>query len=29
MFGENLTVMNFDEKQVYLGAIYKVGKAVV
>ncbi|MEN8702624.1 MAG: MOSC domain-containing protein [Polaribacter sp.] len=29
MFGENLTVMNFDEKQIYLGAVYKVGEAVV
>jgi MOSC domain-containing protein YiiM len=29
MFGENLTVANFDEKKVYLGDIYKVGEAVV
>ncbi|MFI0430031.1 MOSC domain-containing protein [Mariniflexile sp. HMF6888] len=29
MFGENLTVSEFDETQVYLGDIYKVGKALV
>ncbi len=29
MFGENLTVAVFDERMVSLGAIYKVGEAVV
>lgn len=29
MFGENLTVADFDEQQVYLGDIYKVGEATV
>ncbi len=29
MFGENLTVADFDEKEVVVGAIYKVGKALV
>jgi MOSC domain-containing protein YiiM len=29
MFGENLTVADFDERKVYLGDIYKVGKALV
>ncbi|MGZ0017827.1 MOSC domain-containing protein [Yeosuana sp. AK3] len=29
MFGENLTVSGFDETQVYLGDIYKVGEALV
>lgn len=29
MFGENLTLENFDEKKVYLGAKYKVGEAIV
>ena len=29
MFGENLTVSNFDETQVFLGDIYKVGEALV
>ncbi|WP_417444677.1 MOSC domain-containing protein [Joostella sp.] len=29
MFGENLTVSNFDERKVHLGAIYKVGEAAV
>ena len=29
MFGENLTVSGFDEKEVYLGDIYKVGETVV
>jgi len=29
MFGENLTVADFDEREVYLGAIYKVGEALV
>lgn len=29
MFGENLTVAGFDERAVSLGAIYKVGDAVV
>ncbi|NCQ14839.1 MAG: MOSC domain-containing protein [Flavobacteriales bacterium] len=29
MFGENLTVSEFDETQVYLGDIYKVGEALV
>ena len=29
MFGENLTVSNFDETNVYVGDIYKVGDALV
>jgi len=29
MFGENLTVGNFDENKVYVGDIYSVGNAVV
>ena len=29
MFGENLTVSGFDETQVYLGDIYKIGEALV
>jgi len=29
MFGENLTVSDFDEREVYLGDIYRVGKALV
>jgi len=29
MFGENLTVADFDEKKVYLGDIFKVGEATV
>lgn len=29
MFGENLTVSDFDERTVFLGDIYKVGDAVV
>jgi MOSC domain-containing protein YiiM len=29
MFGENLTVSGFDETQVYLGDIYKVGEALI
>ena len=29
MFGENLTVSNFDERTVFLGDIYKVGNALV
>lgn len=29
MFGENLTLTNFNEKEVYLGDIYKVGEAIV
>lgn len=29
MFGENLTVSGFDETQVFLGDIYKVGEALV
>lgn len=29
MFGENLTLAGFDEKQVYLGDIYRVGEALV
>jgi len=29
MFGENLTVSDFDEKEVFLGEIYKVGEAIV
>ena len=29
MFGENLTVSGFDEREVLLGAIYKVGDAMV
>ena len=29
MFGENLTLENFDEEQVMLGAIYRVGEALV
>lgn len=29
MFGENLTVSGFDERAVYLGDIYQVGKALV
>lgn len=29
MFGENLTVSGFDETQVFLGDIYKVGNALV
>ena len=29
MFGENLTLQDFDEREVLLGDIYKVGKAVV
>lgn len=29
MFGENLTVSGFDERDVYLGDIYKVGDALV
>lgn len=29
MFGENLTVSNFDEKQVIVGDIYRLGEAVV
>ena len=29
MFGENLTVSNFDETKVFLGDIYKVGEALV
>lgn len=29
MFGENLTVSDFDEREVFLGDIYQVGEAVV
>ena len=29
MFGENLTVSDFDEREVFLGDIYKVGEAMV
>lgn len=29
MFGENLTVAGFDEKEVYLGDVYRVGEATV
>lgn len=29
MFGENLTVSDFDERRIFLGAIYKVGAALV
>lgn len=29
MFGENLTVSDFDEREVFLGDIYKVGDALV
>ncbi len=29
MFGENLSISDFDENSVFLGDIYKVGKAVV
>ncbi|MGL1886536.1 MAG: MOSC domain-containing protein [Reichenbachiella sp.] len=29
MFGENLTVSDFDENQVFLGDIYKIGEALV
>lgn len=29
MFGENLTIMNFDEKQVYIGDTFKVGTAII
>ncbi|MEZ4847526.1 MAG: MOSC domain-containing protein [Bacteroidia bacterium] len=29
MFGENLTVSGFDEREVYLGDVYKVGEAMV
>jgi MOSC domain-containing protein YiiM len=29
MFGENLTVSNFDETKVFLGDIYKVGEALI
>ncbi len=29
MFGENLTVSDFDETRVYLGDIYKVGETLV
>ena len=29
MFGENLTISGFDETQVFLGDIYKVGEALV
>ncbi|UZR97212.1 MOSC domain-containing protein [Chondrinema litorale] len=29
MFGENLTVADFDEREVYLGDIYKAGEALV
>ncbi|SFG09237.1 MULTISPECIES: MOSC domain-containing protein [Salegentibacter] len=29
MFGENLTVADFDERKVFLGDVYKVGDAVV
>jgi MOSC domain-containing protein YiiM len=29
MFGENLTIENFDETKVFLGDIYKVGEALV
>ena len=29
MFGENLTVSNFDEREVFLGEIYRVGEALV
>lgn len=29
MFGENLTVSGFDEKEVYVGDVYKLGEALV
>ena len=29
MFGENLTVTDFDEKKIFVGDIYKVGDALV
>ncbi|WP_445732419.1 MOSC domain-containing protein [Mariniflexile sp.] len=29
MFGENLTVKNLDETQIYIGDIYKIGNALV
>ena len=29
MFGENLTVSNFDESEIYVGSIYKIGEALV
>ncbi|EAQ42391.1 MOSC domain-containing protein [Polaribacter sp. MED152] len=29
MFGENLTLTNFNEKEVYLGDVFKVGEAIV
>ncbi|GAL64887.1 MOSC domain-containing protein [Algibacter lectus] len=29
MFGENLTISNFDESEIYVGNIYKIGDALV
>lgn len=29
MFGENLTISNFDESEVFVGSIYKIGEALV
>ncbi|WP_147678630.1 MOSC domain-containing protein [Algibacter pacificus] len=29
MFGENLTISNFDESEIYIGSIYKIGEALV
>jgi MOSC domain-containing protein YiiM len=29
MFGENLTVSDFDESKIYVGSIYKIGEALV
>lgn len=29
MFGENLTVSNFDESEIHVGNIYKIGEAIV
>lgn len=29
MFGENLTVSNFDESEIYVGSIYQIGDALV
>lgn len=29
MFGENLTISNFDESEIYVGSIYEIGDALV
>jgi len=29
MFGENLTISNFDESEIYVGSIYQIGEALV